>query len=210
MSTTAHLEVFQSEFHMLQFFGKYLPLLDVNASGRLAPFLYAYGGDLVLARNLYEFLEQMESLTALDIDTRASVQKGKAFLVFFNSALKDPAKFKEASGIVLAKKENILPHKEEASPEEYTSLLQTTLVDTETEVKTGIEEKSEILEVTEKSDRTSEEKSEIIAQAEALRDDSKKAASKAALEAFGLTHGVSLSRAKTFDNMLEDLKLALL
>ena len=68
----SHLEVFQSEYHMLKFFGQYLPKLDVDASTRLAPFLYSYDKELVLARNLYEFLIQVEEMTALGINTYAS------------------------------------------------------------------------------------------------------------------------------------------
>lgn len=198
----AHLEVFQSEFHMLQFFGKYLPKLDVDASARLAPFLYSYDSELVLARNLYEFLTQIESMTALGINTLASVQKGNAFLIFFDDKIKSPEKFRESVGEIAAARANVIPEDTTEVQEPLVSLVQTTVVEPTPEVK-------EEVVVAEETARSDEDKAEILAKAEALRDDSKKAAAKAALEAFALEIGVSLSKAKTFDAMLEDLKAAL-
>lgn len=200
-----HLEVFQSEYHMLKFFGQYLPKLDVDASARLAPFLYSYDGELVMGRNLYEFLNQIEAMTALGINTRASVQKGNAFLVFFDDAIKSPEKFRESVGEIAAARANVLPEDKVEVQEPLVSLVQTTVSDPVTEVNDG----SVNAVVTEATTHTDEEKSEILAKAEALRDDSKKAAAKAALEAFALELGVSLSKAKTFDAMLEDLKAEL-
>lgn len=210
----AHLEVFQSEFHMLQFFGKYLPKLDVNASGRLAPFLYCYDNELVLARNLYEFLTQIEKMTALGIDTLASTQKGTAFLVFFHDKPKSADTFLASVKEIEASRENIIPKddNDEQIDEALSSLVQTTVIEVVEEVKPESDEivveenPAEEVEDVAVSDTN---KDEILAQAEALRDDSKKAAAKAALEAFALTHNVSLSKAKTFDAMLEDLKAAL-
>lgn len=201
----AHLEVFQSEFHMLQFFGKYLPKLDVDASARLAPFLYSYDSELVLARNLYEFLTQIESMTALGINTLASVQKGNAFLIFFDDEIKSPEKFRESVGEIAAARANVIPEDTTEVQEPLVSLVQTTVVEPTPEVK---EEVVEVV-VAEETARSDEDKAEILAKAETLRDDSKKAAAKAALEAFALELGVSLSKAKTFDAMLEDLKAAL-
>lgn len=199
----AHLEVFQSEYHMLQFFGKYLPKLDVDASARLAPFLYAYDGELVLARNLYEFLTQIEKMTALGINTLASARKGPSFLIFFDDKPKSPEKFLENVSEIKASRENIVPveKKEEVVIE---PLVQTTVIDPTGEVKTVEGNNSEKVET-----RTEAEKAEILAKAESFRDDSKKAAAKSELEAFALTHGISLSKAKTFDAMLEDLKAGL-
>lgn len=200
----AHLEVFPSEYHMLQFFGKYLPKLDVDASGRLAPFLYAYDGELVLARNLYEFLTQIEKMTALGINTLASVQKGRSYLVFFDDKPKTPEKFLENISEINAARENIIPveKKEEVV---IAPLVQTTIIDPTQEVKEPVEENTEEKVET----RTEAEKAEILEKAESFRDDSKKAAAKSELEAFALTHGISLSKAKTFDAMLEDLKAGL-
>lgn len=200
----AHLEVFPSEYHMLQFFGKYLPKLDVDASGRLAPFLYSYDGELVLARNLYEFLTQIEKMTALGINTLASVQKGRSYLVFFDDTPKTPEKFLENISEINASRENIVPveKKEEVV---IAPLVQTTIIDPTQEVKEPVEENTEQKVET----RTEAEKAEILEKAESFRDDSKKAAAKSELEAFALTHGISLSKAKTFDAMLEDLKAGL-
>ena len=201
-----HLEVFQSEYHMLKFFGEYLPKLDVDASARLAPFLYQYDGEFVMGRNLYEFLEQIERMTALGINTIASVQKGHAYLVFFDEKPKCPVKFKESVAEIKALREAVLPAD---APEEtpLANLVQTTVVEAAPEVKEEVEVVEEKPEVV--SGRSDEDKAAILAQAEALRDDSKKAAAKAALEAFALTLEISLSKAKTFDAMLEDLKAAL-
>lgn len=201
-----HLEVFQSEYHMLKFFGKYLPKLDVDASARLAPFLYSYDNELVMGKNLYEFLNQIEAMTALGINTVASTKKGHAYLVFFDETPKDPAKFVESVAEIAAARANILhvePKEDVGSA--LASLVKTTVSEPVVEVKEEVKE----VPVVEASTRSDEEKAEIMAKAEALRDDSKKAAAKAALESFALEISVSLSKAKTFDAMLEDLKAAL-
>ncbi|WBF77544.1 hypothetical protein A73_146 [Escherichia phage A73] len=194
MSKQTHLEVFKSEYHMLKFFGEYLEKLDVNTSARLGAFLYSYDGKLVLARGLYDFLTQMEKMTALGIDTLASAQKGTSFLVFFKEKPKDPLKFRLDVKKIEAVKEAIVADTPSKVMEE--SVLVNTKVE-EVEVKA------------ESSDRTEEEKAQILTKAEELRDDSKKAASKAALEAFAVEYGISLSKGKTFDGMLEDLAAAL-
>lgn len=200
-----HLEVFQSEYHMLKFFGQYLPKLDVDASSRLAPFLYSYDNELVMGRNLYEFLNQIEAMTALGINTIASVQKGAAFLVFFDEAPKPPEKFLANIGEIKAARANVIPEDVETEVESpLTSLVQTTVIGPPSEVKGEVKEEEKSA-----SARTDEQKAEILAHAETLRDDTKKAAAKAALESYALTMEISLSKAKTFDAMLEDLKAAL-
>lgn len=196
----AHLEIFQSEYHMLKYFGKYLPKMDVDASARLAPFLYQYNNELVMGRNLYEFLDQIESMTALGIDTLASVQKGHAYLVFFHDTPKDPEKFKENVEEITARREAVIPQDKEETP--AITLVQTTVPEDTTEIKEEYKVKTDTF-------RSESEKEEILAKAESLRDDSKKAAAKNALDAFALTLSISLSRAKTFDGMLEDLKASL-
>lgn len=200
----AHLEVFQSEYHMLKFFGKYLPKLDVDASARLAPFLYSYDNELVLARNLYEFLTQIEKMTALGINTLASAKKGPSFLVFFNDVPKTPEKFLENVSEIKASRKDVLPVDDKKEEVAIAPLVQTTVIDPTGEVKQSDEEITEKVET-----RTEAEKAEILEKAESFRDDSKKAAAKSELEAFALTHGISLSKAKTFDAMLEDLKAGL-
>ncbi|AFH21172.1 hypothetical protein CR3_gp007 [Cronobacter phage CR3] len=200
-----HLEVFQSEYHMLKFFGQYLPKLDVDASARLAPFLYSYDNELVMGRNLYEFLNQIEAMTALGINTIASVQKGAAFLVFFDETPKSPEKFLANIGEIKAARANVIPEDVETEVESpLSSLVQTTVIDPAPEVKEEVKEEEKPA-----STRTDEQKAEILAHAETLRDDTKKAAAKAALESYALTMEISLSKAKTFDAMLEDLKAAL-
>lgn len=200
-----HLEVFQSEYHMLKFFGQYLPKLDVDASARLAPFLYSYDNELVMGRNLYEFLNQIEAMTALGINTIASVQKGSAFLIFFDETPKSPEKFLANIGEIKAARANVIPKDVETEVESpLSSLVQTTVIDPTPEVKEEVKEEEKPA-----STRTDEQKAEILAHAETLRDDTKKAAAKAALESYALTMEISLSKAKTFDAMLEDLKAAL-
>lgn len=200
-----HLEVFQSEYHMLKFFGQYLPKLDVDASARLAPFLYSYDGELVMGRNLYEFLNQIEAMTALGINTIASVQKGAAFLIFFDETPKSPEKFLANIGEIKAARANVIPEDIETEVESpLSSLVQTTVIDPTPEVKEEVKEEEKPASI-----RTDEQKAEILAHAETLRDDTKKAAAKAALESYALTMEISLSKAKTFDAMLEDLKAAL-
>ena len=178
-----HLEVFQSEYHMLKFFGQYLPKLDVDASARLAPFLYSYDNELVMGRNLYEFLNQIEAMTALGINTIASVQKGAAFLVFFDETPKSPEKFLANIGEIKAARANVIPEDVETEVESpLSSLVQTTVIDPTPEVKEEVKEEEKSA-----SARTDEQKAEILAHAETLRDDTKKAAAKAALESYALT-----------------------
>ncbi|MCL6408206.1 hypothetical protein EXT70_21570, partial [Dickeya dadantii] len=184
---------------------QYLPKLDVDASARLAPFLYSYDNELVMGRNLYEFLNQIEAMTALGINTIASVQKGAAFLIFFEEAPKSPEKFLANIGEIKAARANVIPEDVETEVESpLSSLVQTTVIDPTPEVKEEVEEEEKSA-----STRTDEQKAEILAHAETLRDDTKKAAAKAALESYALTMEISLSKAKTFDAMLEDLKAAL-
>lgn len=196
MSTPAHLEVFASEYHMLKFFGQYLPDLDVDTSARLSPFLYSYDGELVLARNLYEFLIQMEDRIALGIDVNSSVQRMKSFMVFFNEKPKDPVKFAESISV-----------KHDFNADEMP--MSTTFV----EAAPVVEESAPVVEeaptVTEEVVVGETDKEAILKEAEALRESGTKAVSKAALEAFALTKGVSLSKAKTFDGMMEDFAAAL-
>lgn len=204
MSQQTHLEIFKSEYHMLQFFGKYLEKLDVNTSARLGAFLYSYDGKLVLARNLYEFLEQMEKMTALGIDIRASTQKGTSFLIFFKGQLKDPERFRREVGKVEALKEAIVADTKSKAMES------TVLVNTQVEVQEDSEApEAKAEEVKSESALSEVEKQALIAAALELKDDSKKAASKSALEAFALEHGISLSKGKTFDAMIEDFTAAL-
>lgn len=204
MSKSTHLEIFRSEYHMLKFFGEYLEKLDVNTSARLGAFLYSYDGNLVLARGLYDFLGQMEKMTALGIDVKASTQKGTSFLVFFNEKPKDPAKFRQDVKKIEALKEAIVVATPAKTMEE-TVLVSTKVEEEEVKSEETVKVEAGVVE----SSRSEEEKAEILAKAEELRDDSKKAAAKAALEAFGMEHGVSLSKGKTFDAMLEDLAAAL-
>lgn len=182
---TPHLEVFPSEYHMIRFFGQYLPDLDVDGSARVGHFTYIYAGEWKVTKSLYSFLEDMESLTALGVDYNASRQKGAAFLVLFHDTPKAPKPF-------VAKAVEIQSIKE-------SGLLSTTFE--------GEKKEDDKAEVTTPADNP--EKDAILAHAETLRDDSKKAAAKAALEAYALEKGVSLSKAKTFDGMLEDFAAAL-
>lgn len=201
MSQQTHLEIFKSEYHMLQFFGKYLEKLDVNTSARLGAFLYSYDGKLVLARSFYEFLQQMEKMTGLGIDVRASTQKGTSFLVFFKEGLKDPERFRKEVSKVEALKEAVVAETKSKAMES------TVLISTKVE---GEETKDTEASVEKEESKLGEhEKQAIIDAALELKDESKKAASKSALEAFALEHGVSLSKGKTFDAMIEDFIAAL-
>jgi len=191
-----HLEIFPSEYHMLKFFGGYLPKLDVDASARLSPFLYSYDNELVMGRNLYEFLTQIEDMTALGINTLASVQKGGAYLVFFDKTPKSPEKFLSDVGDIQAARSNVL----DTSSEEGEIINQEEIIQTEVVEQPATETESS---------RSQEEKDALLAEAEAFRDDSKKTAAKAALESFALSVGISLSKSKNFDSMLEDFKSAL-
>lgn len=195
MSTTAHLEVFPSEYHMIKFFGQYLPDLDVDGSARVGHFTYIYDGEWKVTKSLYAFLEEMDQLTALGVDYNSSRQKGAAFLVFFHDTPKAPKPF-------VAKVTEIKSIKE-------SSILSTTFSQEGEGEDTTPPAHAEGAEKVEEKVEGNPEKDAILAHAETLRDDSKKAASKAALEAYALEKGVSLSKAKTFDGMMEDFAAAL-
>lgn len=189
-TTTAHYERFNSEFQMLKFFGKYLPKLDVMASARMVPGVYVYDGKVHTTRNMWQFLKEMEALTDLGIDVKTSTVRFNTYIIFFNKTPKDATEFVQNSAPAI----------------NTASLLSTT-------VPEGEEVKDPVIttEPTEDATPPAEPKDAvdvdaIMAEAEALRNDSAKAAAKTALEEFGLKHGASLSRGKTFDGMLEDLK----
>lgn len=209
-----HFEVFSSEYHMLQFFGKYLPGLDVATSAKLSPFLYKYDNKLILSRNLYEFLTQMEELTALGIDTRASTQKGKSFLIFFNEQPKDAEDFSSQAVGDISSASTVITLPAVEIGDVITTEVPNGQVSLDTVSATVEHDKPApapvAIETVIDANNEDLEKEEFLKQAEALRDDTKKAASKAELEKLALTKGISLSKAKTFDDMMEDLKLALL
>lgn len=175
-TTPAHFERFNSEYQMLRFFGKYLPKLDVLLSARMVPGVYIYDGKLHTTRHLWQFLEEMEELTGLGIDVKSSTVRLSSYILFFNKPLKDAVKFVEDSAPVITSSLLTTQLPEQTPP----------AVDPEGPPTTDV--------------------AAILAEAEALRNDSAKAAAKQALEEFGLKHGASLTKSKTFDNMLEELK----
>ncbi|URC22662.1 hypothetical protein KASHIRA_00680 [Serratia phage vB_SmaM-Kashira] len=196
-TTNAHYERFNSEFQMLKFFGKYLPKLDVMASARMVPGVYVYDGKLHTTRHVWQFLTEMEALTGLGIDVKTSTIRFNTYVIFFNQKPKDAAEFVQNSTPVStasllttslpAEGEGV--KQEDPEPTPAPAVDPAPVEDAEpTEPKAGVDVDA------------------IMAEAEALRNDSAKAAAKTALEEFGLKHGASLSRGKTFDGMLEDLK----
>lgn len=190
-TTTAHYERFNSEFQMLKFFGKYLPKLDVMASARMVPGVYVYDGKVHTTRNMWQFLKEMEALTDLGIDVKTSTVRFNTYIIFFNKTPKDATEFVQNSAPAI----------------NTASLLSTTVPEGETEVKEPVVPPAE--DVVPPADTKPEgavDVDAIMAEAETLRNESAKAAAKTALEEFGLKHGASLSRGKTFDGMLEDLK----
>lgn len=188
-TTTAHYERFNSEFQMLKFFGKYLPKLDVMASARMVPGVYVYDGKVHTTRNLWQFLKEMEALTDLGIDVKTSTVRFNTYIIFFNKTPKDAIEFVQNSAPAI----------------NTASLLSTTVQDEEIKAPVSVSELAEdVTPPTETKDAVDVDA--IMAEAEALRNESAKAAAKTALEEFGLKYGASLSRGKTFDGMLEDLK----
>lgn len=207
-STVAHYERFPSEFHMLRFFGKYLPKLDVMASAKMVPGVYVYDGKVKATRNYWQFLEQMESLTDLGINIKASTMRLSNYIVFFDKELKDAAEFVSNS-----------------SPVQTASLLSTDVKEEQSEVKDVVENpaaddnnvikpvEDAVVNIQETPLILGDEEVEVknpnvdavMAEAAALNV-GPKATAKQALEEFGIKYGASLTKSKTFENMLEELK----
>lgn len=187
-STVAHYERFISEFHMLKFFGKYLPKLDVMASAKMVPGVYVYDGKVISTRNYWQFLEQMEALTDLGINFKSSTLRLSNYIVFFDKALKDPAQFVSNS-----------------TPVNTGSLLSTEVKDPVIEPVVKLEE-GEVVTIGDIEPEAKDVNVDaVMAEAAALNTGPAKAA-KQALEEFGIKYGASLTKSKTFDNMLEELK----
>lgn len=187
-STVAHYERFISEFHMLKFFGKYLPKLDVMASAKMVPGVYVYDGKVISTRNFWQFLEQMEALTDLGINFKSSTIRLSNYIVFFDKALKDPAQFVSNS-----------------TPVNTGSLLSTEVKDPVIEPVVKLEE-GEVVTIGDIEPEAKDVNVDaVMAEAAALNTGPAKAA-KQALEEFGIKYGASLTKSKTFDNMLEELK----
>lgn len=188
MSTT-HYEMFPNEMYMLKYFGQYLPLLDVSASSRLPFYFYIYDGKPCPRRNFQEFLTDMEDYANLGIDIRASRMAGFHFVVFFKEKPRAPAPAVEP-------------------PKISDSITLEILTDIPPVVQEIVEVKEELKpEVVEKEVRA--DIAEIIAEAESLYKDSDKRGSKAALEKFAASKGVSLNKGGTFDTMMTEFKAAL-
>lgn len=193
MSTT-HYEMFPNEMYMLKYFGQYLPLLDVSASSRLPFYFYIYDGKPCPRRNFQEFLTDMEDYANLGIDIRASRMAGFHFVVFFKEKPRAPAPvvvepIKISDSITLDIITDLPPVVQET-------------VEVQEEIKEEVKP-----EVVEKEVR--EDLAEIIAEAEALYKDSDKRGSKAALEKFATSKGVSLNKGGTFESMMTEFKAAL-
>lgn len=178
----AEYKVFPTELHMLQFFGQYLPKLDVMTSARMAPFMYVYDGELYVRRGLFPMLEDMEEYSNLGIDTQASTHRGTHYIIFFNKAIRAPEPIETL-------------HQEEVKKEDIDSVF------SGLEIKPGVTE--EVIEA------ETPLENELVTQAKALYNDADKKGSKLALEAFGNEHGISLNKGKTFEGMVEDLITAL-
>lgn len=175
----ADYKVFPTQLHMLQFFGQYLPKLDVMTSARMAPFMYVYDGELHVKRGLFPMLQDMEEYSNLGIDAQASTHRGTHYIIFFNKPVRAPEPIEP------------LPL-EEVNKEDIDSVFS----GLETTQASLIKEETPL-------------EHELVTQAKALYNDADKKGSKLALEAFGNEHGFSLNKGKTFDGMIEDLTDAL-
>lgn len=189
-STVAHYERFISEFHMLKFFGKYLPKLDVMASTKMVPGVYVYDGKVIATRNFWQFLEQMEALTDLGINFKSSTIRLSNYIVFFNKELKDATEFVANS-----------------TPVKTASLLSTQVVEPIVPVGPVVKlEEGETFTLGDDEPAVKDVNVDaVLAEAAALNVGPAKAA-KQALEEFGIKYGASLTKSKTFENMLEELK----
>lgn len=190
----AHYEMFPNEMLMLKFFGKYLPLLDVNASSRLPFYFYIYDGKPCPRRNLQEFLTDMEDYADLGIDIRPSRMSGHFFVVFFKEKPREPAPVTAVESAPIVS--------DAVSFDIMTQVVEE--VKPEVVVETTVEK----VEVTEEKEVRADLE-EILAEAQALYKDSDKRGSKAALEKFAAGKGVSLNKGGTFDAMMAELKAAL-
>ena len=81
---------FPNELYLLQFFGQYLPELDVSASARMSPFVFYYGGQHHVKKGLEDMLQFFEDRAGLGINVKASAQRGPYFIIFFNGEIPTP------------------------------------------------------------------------------------------------------------------------
>ena len=187
---------FPTYMHMLQFFGGYLPKLDLAKSFRLPVFGYCYDNEVKFNRSLHEFLTNIDEYANLGI-SKASIQRGTFFILFFDKPLRN-------AGTIEAEQEvdvNAAAVFAEKIQEPLIGGLDNT-VGVSVEVKDNGVDSTEAL--VEKAPET-----DLVAQAKALYNEADKRGSKVALEIFGKEHDITLNKGKTFEGMIEELVAAL-
>lgn len=169
-------KVFPNRLELLKFFGKHIPALDVSVSVRIPPFMLSYEGKLIAERNLSLYYKKLAELSGLDVDIKASTQRGGTYIVFFT---KQPSVEKTIPDLPLTT--DIL---DETKPE----VTAQELVEEET---------------------TAKDINLVMEEAGKLFNLEDKKGSKDQLAAFATQYDITLSKAKTFENMLNDLESAL-
>lgn len=84
-------KTFPNELYMLQFFGQFLPKLDVSVSARMPPFMFSYEGKTQVKKGLEDTLQFFEERANLGVNVKASVQRGPFFIIFFNGEIPTPS-----------------------------------------------------------------------------------------------------------------------
>lgn len=182
---------------MLQFFGSYLPKLDLAKSFRLPTFGYYYDEKVKINYSLPEFLTNIDEYANLGI-SKASVQRGTFFILFFDKPLRNPK-------TIGTQEEDEVNNAAELFAEKIKEPL---IGGLDNAVAVNVEVKDDGVDETEVSVEKTPE-IDLVSKAKALYNEADKRGSKADLEAFGKEHGVTLNKGKTFDGMIEEFVAAL-
>lgn len=188
---------FPTYMHMLQFFGSYLPKLDLAKSFRLPTFGYYYDEKVKINYSLPEFLTNIDEYANLGI-SKASVQRGTFFILFFDKPLRNPK-------TIGTQEEDEVNNAAELFAEKIKEPL---IGGLDNAVAVNVEVKDDGVDETEVSVEKTPE-IDLVSKAKALYNEADKRGSKADLEAFGKEHGVTLNKGKTFDGMIEEFVAAL-
>lgn len=170
--------IFPNKVTLFNFFGAYIPELNVSVSCRVPLNGFAIGKEHRAFRTFPEFFKALADLSGLPVDTKNSTLRVGNYIVFFDGEILPPT----------AVTRKVVPKVEEAV------VVKEEILEDNVEVK----EETQAVDV-----------SVIVAEAKSLLDEADKKGSKDKLAEFAANKGVTLSKSKTFENMLADFESAL-
>ncbi len=172
--------IFPNKVELFKFFGIYAEDLNVGVSSRLQPNTFCVGKEQKAFRSSVDFFKALGELSGLDVDYNASTSRMGTYIVLFNSPIPNPNRRGKKVEATVGNTQVVTEGKNE-----------TVTVDT----------------LTEGSKSASYEA--ILTEAKALNDDSDKKGSKDKLAELALTKGITLTKNKSFENMMADFEAAL-